>query len=130
MKKGFTLIELIVVVIIIAILSTFAVPQYLKVVERAKGGKARHNMSLIAQAEKMYRAENDTYINVGAGGANAALGQYVELSDVDADTEWTYAVSGASASAFTLTATRADGANASETVTLTEAGTWGGTFTP
>jgi len=130
MKKGFTLIELIVVVIIIAILSTFAVPQYLKVVERAKGGKARHNMSLIAQAEKMYRAENDTYINAGSGAANATLGQYVELSDVDADTEWTYVVSAATASAFTLTATRVDGANASETLTLTESGTWGGTFTP
>ncbi len=53
MRRGFTLIELIVVVIIVAILATFALPQYLKAAERARGAKAKHAVSLIAQAEEM-----------------------------------------------------------------------------
>ncbi|MDD5238810.1 MAG: prepilin-type N-terminal cleavage/methylation domain-containing protein, partial [Candidatus Omnitrophica bacterium] len=38
MKKGFTLIELIIVVIVIGVLATLAVPQYLKAVERSQIG--------------------------------------------------------------------------------------------
>lgn len=130
MKKGFTLIELLIVVIIIGILATFAIPQYLKAVERAKGGKARNALGIISHAEKMYRAENDTYVNVADGSFDATLGSYVELAQIDSDTDWNYAVSGASATVFTTTATRIAGANSGETITVTQAGVWGGTFSP
>ncbi|MDD5120851.1 MAG: prepilin-type N-terminal cleavage/methylation domain-containing protein [Candidatus Omnitrophica bacterium] len=129
-RRGFTLVELIIVVIVIGILATVAVPQYLKATERAKGGKARSAMALIAQGEKLYRAERDTYINVPSDTSNTVLGSYVELADVDADADWNYAVSGASASAFTVTATRVGGANNGETLTLNQNGVWAGTFTP
>ena len=131
MRKGFTLIELIVVVIVIGILATVAVPQYLKATERAKGGKARNSIGLISQGEKLYRADNNTYISCAAAGANAVLGSYIELADVDSDTDWSYTVTGASTTAFTVTATRrVPSANAGETLTLTQDGVWGGTFTP
>ena len=130
MKKGFTLLELLIVVIVIAILATFAIPQYLKAVERAKEAKGKHNLSLIAQAEKMYRAENDVYLNFGADPGTTALNDYVELLDVDADTDWDYSVAGATASAFTATATRVDGPNAAETIVLNQNGVWTDNFTP
>jgi prepilin-type N-terminal cleavage/methylation domain-containing protein len=128
-KKGFTLIELLIVVIVIAILATLALPQYVKAVERAKDGKSKHHMALIAEAEKMYRAEHDTYISFSDGGANDALGNYVELNEIDADEDWTYGAA-VSTSTFLITSTRSGGPNDTETNTLTQNGVWAGTFTP
>jgi type IV pilus assembly protein PilE len=130
MRKGFTLIELIVVVIVIAILASFAVPQYITSIERAKKAKAENALGIIAQAEKMYRAENDTYVNFASGAADATLGSYVELDEVDNDTDWDYQVTGATTTAFLATATRSGGSNNGETVTVDQSGSWGGDFTP
>lgn len=130
MKKGFTLLELLIVVIVIAVLASFAVPQYLTAVERAKRAKAQNALGLIAQAEKMYRAEQDTYVNFANGRANATLGSYVELNEIDTDISWNYTVTGSSASAFTITAIRTGGPNNGETVILNQSGVWSGTFTP
>jgi type IV pilus assembly protein PilE len=130
MRKGFTLIELIVVVIVIAILASFAVPQYITSIERAKKAKAENALGIIAQAEKMYRAENDTYVNFASGAADSTLGSYVELDEVDNDTDWNYQVTGATTTAFLATATRSGGSNNGETVTVDQSGNWGGDFTP
>ncbi len=48
MKKGFTLMEVLVVVVIVGILSSVAMPQYRKIVERGKFTKAQ------AMAKAMY----------------------------------------------------------------------------
>ena len=129
-KKGFTLVELIVVVIVIGILATVAIPQYLKATERAKGGKARNAMGLIASAENLRRADLDAYVACANGTLIANLGDYVEMNAIAADADWDYAVV-AAATTFTITATRAaGGGNAGERLTLTQAGVWGGNFTP
>jgi prepilin-type N-terminal cleavage/methylation domain-containing protein len=131
MKRGFTLIELIVVVIVIGILATLAVPQYLSAVERAKGGKGRNALALVSRAEKMYRADHDTYVAVADGAFNAGLGSYVELNELDVDTDWDYTVTiGGGGTTFTETANRKAGPRATQTITLTETGVWGGSFTP
>jgi len=128
---GFTLIELIIVVIAIGILATFAVPQYLKTIERAKTSKARHALGLIAQAEKAYRAENDKYLDVKQADLNSTtvgtgLGGFVELDEVVADKDWGYEVSGSSASAFLVTAKRSNGNYSGKTVSLNQSGAWAG----
>jgi type IV pilus assembly protein PilE len=124
MKRGFTLIELIIVIIIIGVLATLAVPQYLKSTERAKVAKAKHAMGIIAQAEKMFRAQNDTYVDIGADAADAALGAFTELADIDADPDWAYTTENISTNTFTVRATRENGSMATNSITLNEGGVW------
>lgn len=59
--KGFTLIELMIVVAIIGILAAIAVPNFLKFQCRAKQSEAKSNLKSIFVAQESWRAENDAY---------------------------------------------------------------------
>ncbi len=61
-RKGFTLIELMVVVAIIAILAAIAIPQYKNYQLKAKTAEAKMNIGAIRTSEEAYAAENDYYV--------------------------------------------------------------------
>lgn len=60
-KRGFTLTELIVVIIIIGILSTLALTHYRPVRERSLDKEALANLRLIEAAQRIYRMEAGFY---------------------------------------------------------------------
>jgi prepilin-type N-terminal cleavage/methylation domain-containing protein len=60
-KKGFTLLELMVVVILVSILSMVALPRFIKVVERARSAEGRLLLDIIRLSQLRYYAERDTY---------------------------------------------------------------------
>ncbi len=60
-KKGFTLIEILVVVLIIGVLSSIALPQYLKAVEKSKYTEVEEILQTIYTAQHRYVLENNTY---------------------------------------------------------------------
>jgi len=60
-KKGFTLVELMVVIIILAILTAIAVPSYMALRNRARGTAAKAEMSSIATALELFNTDYDQY---------------------------------------------------------------------
>jgi len=60
-KKGFTLIELMIVVAIIGILAAIAIPNFLKFQAKSKQSEAKTNLKAGFTAETSYFGENNTY---------------------------------------------------------------------
>jgi type IV pilus assembly protein PilE len=91
-NSGFTLVELMVVVAIIGILASIALPSYTAYVARSKVAEATSNLSNLRVALEQYYQDNRTYV----GG--------VVLPPAGTDKNFTY-TSVVAATTYTLTAT-------------------------
>jgi len=60
-KKGFTLIELMIVVAIIGILAAIAIPNFIKFQARSKQSEVKANLKAVYTAQKAYMQEKDAY---------------------------------------------------------------------
>lgn len=63
-KKGFTLIELMIVVAIIGILAAIAIPNFLRFQLKSKSSEGKVNIAAIRTAEESYLAEFGNYVGV------------------------------------------------------------------
>ncbi len=61
-EKGFTLIELMIVVAILGILAAIAIPNFMRFQAKSKQSEAKTNLGAIGTAAEAWRSETDTYI--------------------------------------------------------------------
>jgi type IV pilus assembly protein PilA len=61
LQKGFTLIELMIVVAIIGLLAALAIPNFIRFQARSKQSEVKANLKSLFTAEKSYYQEKDTY---------------------------------------------------------------------
>ena len=73
-KRGFTLLEILIVVVIIGILAGLAIPKFNKTIETAKGKEAYVTLETLRTAERMYYLDYGSYTSiVGMGGPFSQL---------------------------------------------------------
>ncbi len=111
LKKGFTLLEVLIVVIIIGILVAIALPQYTTTLEKAKSAEAATNIGTLRTAIDRY-----WYQNSSTDPANTDITK-LDIDNPNSVTNrlYDYAISANSSDAttrtYTVTATRTAGSN-------------------
>jgi prepilin-type N-terminal cleavage/methylation domain-containing protein len=106
-SKGFTLIELMIVVVIVGILAAMAIPRFMQSTTKTKQSEAKLILKQIYSNERAYRQEstvNSYYIPAGPASAanpNALSAIWIEIM---VDAKYTYTIVGG-ANTFTATAT-------------------------
>ena len=71
-QKGFTLIELMIVVVIIGILAAIAIPNFIAMENRAKEGSTKANMHTVQLAAEDYGVQNDGVYTAAMDGTHVA----------------------------------------------------------
>lgn len=60
-KKGFTLVELMIVVTVLSILAVIAFPKFANMVQKAQEGRTKGNLGVLRSALNIYYADNDVW---------------------------------------------------------------------
>lgn len=123
--KGFTMVELMIVVVIIAIISTVAYPSYVGHIKRSNRVTAQGDLYAYRNAMQRFFADNNTYMGAAVAGANSGTPDpnvfppTSPVSSSDISYNLTYVASAGPPMSFILTATPAGVQSSDKCGTLT-----------
>ena len=128
-KAGFTLVEVMVVAIIVAILMAVAVPILMGSKNRAMVTEAQTGMGVIRQAMQLHKTEYSVYPTTDQG-KNMSQATRLTVRPGDLDGRFFksdgYVLTMVTASNFTITARGYTNGSETLSVTLDQSGGWGG----
>lgn len=105
-NKGFTLVELMITVGVLAIIAAIAIPAYQGYVETGRLTEGWNNLAALNAAEQQFFIENNTYFSGGdAATLKTNSGNLWTRAESDSTANFLYEVTGASATGYTALAT-------------------------
>jgi type IV pilus assembly protein PilE len=99
-SRGFTLIELMIVIGVIAIIAIIALPSYQEQVRKGRRAEAARSVGQLQLELERWRAENPSYADCGAPGCGSGTYPALPVSDY-----YTSAINSADATSYSVTAT-------------------------
>mgnify|MGYP001577902789 FL=1 len=114
---GFTIMEIMVTLIIVAILTSVAMPVYNRTIDEMHKKEAKSILETLRSAELIYKIDNNEYIDAAFG--SDSVGNYSRSTlnvDVHNNIDWEY---GVTAAISTATARRGRGRHSNEYINMT-----------
>jgi general secretion pathway protein G len=78
MKKAFTLVEILIVVVILGILAAIVVPQFTNATQDAQAGNLKTQLSTLQNQIELYKARTNDYPDLSAGWDPLITGDYIK----------------------------------------------------
>ena len=105
-EKGFTLIELMIVVVIIGILAALAIPRFMTATTKSKQSEAKQLLKQIYTMERTYRQQNNTYWGAAVVASAAAPNGFATIGvQIMTSAIYSYVITTADGTDLLVTAT-------------------------
>ena len=123
-RPGFSILELLIAVIVIAVLAALALPKYNKTVEETHKREAKSKLNIIRSAEIIYKIDTKEYYpftSLADADADADNVRSVLNIDIHNNEDWSYSLTASGSgdnAAATAVATRQRGEHINDTILL------------